>query len=483
MIETGSYDEFIDQYSSLIESLASVGWTPAEAYARITTLYPTVSREHIARALNSGKWTFVGRKEHLVNNTMMSAALWYAVGITYDLEPDPAYTAVSLDPVIMQDIPRLFQAAEVSPETSALILARIGAGLKYLAEVPYTSLDEASYDDLLAHLPEEAQGISDEVMSWPPSRFMIEDRLGEGEWSKALLRAGVCPPNVEELGLNLAASSISDRAFRNALGEFLSYCIRYDRKPTVMLYGAWSTSTAQLGRVPLLGAVRAKYGSWSRALKLGRRMVNDALKMSAASAVPASASGEVTSPRTESLRIEDLKAQGIGVVETPKLSPEEAAEKAWKNLDSVLFSRLQELPWSQSMSVYYISPEVVATQDYTPYATILRTPAGYFCELSAAEAFEHISPDFDTDYLAQAGWVQPQNNGYPVWSQNFFSVSSAAEELLSAMRFGMGCERPDYFQSDDPGAAETSAAHPNTGSIPMVPVEQTSQVHIDWDEQ
>ncbi|MDO4252015.1 MAG: hypothetical protein Q4C74_02060 [Rothia sp. (in: high G+C Gram-positive bacteria)] len=483
MIETGSYEEFLNRYSELIDSLAAVGWTPSEAFTRLTTIYPQACREHVVRALNSDRWTFVGRKEHLISNTMVAAALWYAVGVTHDLKPDPQYTAVCLDPAIIEDVPRLFEAAGVDQHKISLILSRIGAALKYLSENPYTGLDQASYDDFLADLPDEAQNISDEVINWPPSRFLVEDRLGDGSWSQALLRVGICPPDFDELELSLEQSSVSDRAFRNALGEFLSYCIRYDRRPTVLLYGSWSISRAQLGRVPLLGAVRGKYGSWYRALKLGRRLVNDALKMSSASAVPASAPSMDPPSSTGALRIEDLNAQGIGVVETPISFHKASPEKAWADLAAVMLTRLQELPWTQSMRLYYICPDVVEAEDYTPYVRIMRSPSGYLCELTALDEFVQVFPDYDTFYLLNHGWVEPRKNGYHTWTQNFLDVNSATSSVVNAMRFGMGCDRPDYFQSDDPARTPPAdVLDPSANSIPMVPSKRsTRSISMDKD--
>lgn len=471
MNESDSYEKFVENYSDLLNQLVRAGWTPGEAYSRFTTLFPEVSPDFVHKAINSGHWTFVGRKEHLLNNVMMAAALWYSVAVTHDLEPDSEYTAVHLDPVIVQDLPRLFTAAGVDAEKIASIMSRCGTTLKHLAENPYIRLDEASYDDFLEDLPSEVQGISDDVFIWPPQRSIIEDRLGEGSFSQALLRVGICPPDLEELGMSVSASAVSDRAFRNALGEFLSYCIRYDRNPTVLLYGSWAVARNQMGRVPLVGAVRAKYGSWHRALKLGRRMVNDALQMSHAKAVPARPVESYTSSETAPLRIEDLKAQGIGVVQQAPHNPHEVERQAWQSLTNVLFARLRELPWNQTLRVYYLAPESITAGDYTPYVSILRSPGGYLCEITDSNDFSMRKEEYNIEYLREQGWGEP-SEGTLTWSQNFFDSSAAAEHIIRAMREGLHCERPDYFQSDDPtNSSHTHVADPTTGSVPMVPAQ------------
>lgn len=472
MADQGTYEDFINEFSPLLDELASAGWTPSEAYSRLVSIYPEVNSDNVHRAIYSGNWTFVGRKEHILNNVMMAAALWYAVAITHDLEPDREYTVVKLDPIIAQDLPRLFETAGVSPETIASIMSRCGAALKHLSANPYIRLDEASYDDFLENLPDEAQNISDGVLTWPPNRMIIEDRLGEGSFSSALLRVGICPPDLEDLELTLAPASLTDRTFRNALGEFLSYCIRYDRRPTVLLYGAWAVARNQLGRVPLLGTVRGKYGSWHRALKLGRRMVNDALHMGAARAVPVHS--PPTGAPTGRMRIEDLNAQGIGVVRTPSPTPAELQRQAWTALTDVLAGRLQELPWNQTLRVYYITPQAEEYDEYTPYAAIMRSPGGYLCELTDSYDFTTFEPDYDIDYLIEHNWAEPRD-GNLAWSQNFLDPQDAAQQIIEAMRLGMGCQSPDYFQSDDPAASpEADIANPSTGSVPMV---QPHQVH------
>ena len=56
-----------------------------------------------------------------------------------------------------------------------------------------------------------------------------------------MLRTGVCPPDYAEYNWQLSGTSLTDMEFRNQLGSFMSYCIRYDRQPTVLAYGTWST--------------------------------------------------------------------------------------------------------------------------------------------------------------------------------------------------------------------------------------------------
>lgn len=469
------YLAFCNRYESLFSGLVSMGWTHAEVYTRVTTLFPDINREHFETAMASDRWVFTGRQEQTLNNVMMAAALWYAVAITYDLEADPEYAAVHLDTVILQDLPRLLDSLGSTPEDISDIMGKLGAALKYLAKHPYTELHEAEYDDLLENLPAPAARVSGGTLEWPPTRAVIENRVGDRSWSVALLKTGICPPDAADQGISLSASSLTDRTFRNALGEFLNYCVRYDRKPTVMLYGHWAESTTRHYKAPHLGAIRAKYGSWHTALQEGRALINDALNLSSSAALPVRST---THPDpTEPLNIDDITAQGIGIVQPKKLSTEEEAQKAWDGLTQVMQQRLEELPWSLSLHLYYISPAVAETGDYTNYASVLRSPAGYFCELTSASEFTSIDVTITDEVLAAAGWENPLSNGR--WTKNFLSVGEAAQDIIAAMRYGMGCTQPDYYQSDDPANMQALEANPSTGSIPMVPVTGEGYVSID----
>lgn len=472
------YEDFCERYDSLFTGLARMRWTVSEATQRVIVLYPNIDREILSRALNSGRWVFEGRREQTLSNVLMASAIWYAIAVTYDFDPDSEYAATGLDPTIIQDLPRMLETFAVPADTIATILGRIGAALRYMAEHPYTELDEQTYDDFLAQLPAEISYISRDDFTWPPSRALIEDRLGDRSWARALLTVGACPPNAQQLGAALSASSLTDRAFRNALGDFLSFCIRHDRKPSVLLYGSWAENAARTGRVPHLGAVRAKYGSWHQALNVGRRMINDALNISSSAALPARSVVDQSSDTTEPLNIEDIQAQGIGVVRPKPLNDSERTARAWEQLTGILEQRLEELPWSLSLRLYYISPEVVETGDYTNYVSILRSPAGYFCELTSPEEFESIDLSLPTEVLEAQGWTAPATGGR--WTRNFLSVADAAQGIIAAMHDGMGCTHPDFYQSDDPTVSPAvNVAHPGTGSIPMVPVTGKEYVVVE----
>ena len=97
--------------------------------------------------------------------------------------------------------------------------------------------------------------------------------------------------------------------------------------------------------------------------------------------------------------------------------------------------------------------------------SIFRSPAGYFCELTSPDEFEAIEVELDTEMLEKAGWTAPAPGGR--WARNFLSVSDAAEGVIEAMYRGMGCDCPDYYQSDDPtGNLSVNAPTPVRGLFP-----------------
>ncbi|MFW0185098.1 hypothetical protein ACN083_06315 [Rothia sp. CCM 9418] len=457
MASNEDYSRFLSYYSPLIEELADSGWSKEEACHRLATLFPEESPRMIHRAVFSRRWTFNTRTENILNNVMMSAAVWYAVAVTHDMEPDPHYAAAYLDPVILQDIPRIFAQAKVSPEAISVILGKCGAALKALSENPYIRLDEVSYDDFFEDVPEEARDIVDEVSSWPPHRQIIEDRLGDGSWSVALMRVGVCPPDLEDFGISVSPSSLTDLNFRNALGEFLSYCIRYDRKPTVLLYGSWSVSRNPLGRVPLLGAVRSKYGSWYRGLKNGRRLINDALKMSSLSNLPVNSSSKIKTSTASSngVDVKALYANGIGVVHSPTDQHSDTSGKnPWEVMGLSLYEALRELPWGQSVNLHYLSQVLHKQKNTTPRLYVLRSPSGYRCDLIT----ENTDSSHDSKTLEEHGWA-PATADYYCWAQTFQDAESATQEIVYALRWILNYTKPElfYFEDQEPSGEVSSS--------------------------
>lgn len=447
------YNAFLTEYTPLLAQMAKSHWTTNEVYTRFTTMYPTESREHLATALDSGNFTFTGRREQPLNNMMMAAALWYAVAYSLDLEADRAYAAVTLDATLIADIPRSLETAGLTREEAADAMGLIGAALKELSTHPFTSLEESAYKDFIDNLPQALGSISQQKLAWPPAPHIIEERLGDGSWNTALMKVGICPTDSENSSHDIDGSKLTDRSFRNALGDFLSYCIRYDRRPSVLLYGSWSTDSMHLGRVPLLSAIRSKYGSWTKALYQGRSLINDALKVSASSAVPVSIKPE-TDDRDA---LSQFSSHGIGIVQAG--TKEERNQ--WADLNQVMFSEFNAIPWGGSLRIYYTDTPENPDNPTVLCARVMRTHAGYLCEIFTDDNGTPLP--LNQDYMHTTGWSEP-HNGFDTWTQNFFSVADAAYYVVGAVRDGLGCtKRKGYFaesSSPDNATGEPHAVLP-----------------------
>lgn len=466
---SSNFEEFCQVHGPLLAGMADMGWTASEAIHRALVLYPDLDRDLLERAVHSSHWVFEGRTVQTHSNIFLASALWYAVAAAYELTPDYDYAAIGLDPTIVQDLPRMLETFGVGAQEIAKIIALIGAALKYISNHPYAELDEQTYDDFLAALPEELEQVRRDDFSWPPSRALITDRLGDRSWSRALLKVGICPGDAQEKGIRLDAASLSDRTFRNALGDFLNYCIRYDRKPAVLLYGAWAEDPIRSGAVPHLGAVRAKYGSWHLALHRGRQLINDALKMGGDAALPARVLPSSSPDPTGPLRIEEIQAQGIGVIQPQAPTADQSLEAAWEELTYTLEQRLSALPWSLTLRLYYLASPDSDEGDYAKVLEILRSPAGYFCELTSPEDTGPSAEGFKAEHLRSLGWSEPASGS--CWTRNFLSVSKAASGISQALQEATPYQRPDLYQSDDANPSTSAlAAHPSTGTLPLLPL-------------
>ena len=115
--------------------------------------------------------------------------------------------------------------------------------------------------------------------AWPAPAQTVNDYLGDGDWSLGMLRTGICPAERLE---NRVVYRRRER-YRGFCAEdsepLLSYCARYDRDPTALNYGYWSTIPTLIEQVPPLGAVRAKFGSWQTTLHRGRTQIARKLRL------------------------------------------------------------------------------------------------------------------------------------------------------------------------------------------------------------
>lgn len=280
----------------------------------------------------------------------------------------------------------------------------------------------------------------------------------------------------------------------------MSYCARYDREPTALNYGYWSTIPTLIEQVPPLGAVRAKFGSWQTALHRGRTQIARELRLwtkneanvaavesgAAEASVaessateelelldaeltnadaelnnaelteaelaeldtldgsPAGAPAESAEPARLSAR--ELTEQGIGVVQTAHTDLAAYHRTRWEQTVEVFGERLAQLAWNRRLSTYYFfDGACLEDADPTPVVTVFRSPTGFLCEL---EPTVEALPAFDPEFLQEHGWRHPVPV-HALWNLHALDPLEAAAAVIEAMRSGCGCERWDFYRTDD----------------------------------
>ena len=479
------YLDFHNEYAELIAELAALGLTPTQVFRHLSFLYPRINKTHLDYALNSGIWQFGPVTAAAPNYMVLACGLWYAFAEAYDLTPEPEYSALFLECDIIHDLPPPLEARRFTGEDIALILAKIGAALKYLAKHPYAQLEEETYAQTLEELTQ--RGTEDNRLyallatsmegdsAWPAPAQTLSDQLGDGGWSLAMLRTGICPTEALEQGWHIDATAVPKDFAAKTLSLFLSYCARYDREPTVLNYGYWSTIPTLMGEVPLLGSVRAKYGSWQVALHRGRAQIARELLLwtreeakaaaaeldtardvelldAALDATEESPKNAVEDPSEDTpaeptrLSARELTEHGIGVVQTAHTDLAAYHRAQWEQAVEVFGERLAQLPWSRRLGTYYFfDGPTLEEADPTPVVTVFRSPTGFLCEL---ETTTEALPAFNPEFLQQHGWRRPVP-AHPRWNLHVLDPLEAASAVVEAMRCGCGCERWDFYRTDD----------------------------------
>ena len=494
------YLDFHDEYAELIAELAALGLTPTQVLRRLNFLYPRINKKHLNYALNSGIWQFGPVTAEAPSYTVLACGLWYVFAEAYDLPPEPEYAALILDCDIIHDLPPALEARHFNSEDIATILAKIGATLKYLAAHPYSQLEEEAYAQTLEDIRQRgvkeigteggslytllASSMEGES-AWPAPAQTVNDYLGDGDWSLGMLRTGIYPAEALENEWYIDATSVPEDFAPKTLSLFLSYCARYDREPTALNYGYWSTIPTLIEQVPPLGAVRAKFGSWQATLHRGRVQIarelrlwrrNEANEAAAeASAAESSApeerellnaelgNAELTEAELAELDIpekspadapaeparlssRELTEQGIGVVQTAHTDLAAYHRTQWEQTVKVFGERLAQLAWNRRLSTYhFFDGACLEDADPPPVVTVFRSPTGFLCELEpTAEAL----PAFDPEFLQEHGWRHPVPV-HALWNLHALDPLEAAAAVIEAMRSGCGCERWDFYRTDD----------------------------------
>jgi len=468
---------------------------------RLNFLYPHINKKHLNYALDSGIWQFGPVTADAPSYTVLACGLWYVFAEAYDLPPEPEYAALILDCDIIHDLPSALEARHFNNEDIAHVLAKIGATLKYLAAHPYSQLEEEAYAQTLEDI--RLRGVKEigteggslytllassmeGESAWPAPVQTVNDYLGDGDWSLGMLRTGIYPAEALENEWYIDAAAVPEDFAPKTLSLFLSYCARYDREPTALNYGYWSTIPTLIEQVPPLGAVRAKFGSWQTTLHRGRTQIARELRLwtrneanaaalesgaaesneAEASVAESSAAEELELldakltnadaelPETElaepaepaRLSARELTEQGIGVVQTAHTDLAAYHRTQWEQTVEVFGERLAQLAWNRRLSTYYFfDGACLEDADPTPVVTVFRSPTGFLCEL---EPTVEALPAFDPEFLQEHGWRHPVPV-HALWNLHALDPLEAAAAVIEAMRSGCGCERWDFYRTDD----------------------------------
>ena len=492
------YLDFHDEYAELIAELAALGFTPTQVLRRLNFLYPHINKKYLNYALSSGIWQFGPVTADAPSYTVLACGLWYVFAEAYDLPPEPEYAALILDCDIIHDLPSALEARHFNNEDIAHVLAKIGATLKYLAAHPYSQLEEEAYAQTLEDI--RLRGVKEigteggslytllaasmeGESAWPAPAQTVNDYLGDGDWSLGMLRTGIYPAEALENEWYIDAAEVPKDFASKTLSLFLSYCARYDRDPTALVYGYWSTIQTLIGEVPPLGAVRAKFGSWQVALHRGRAQIarelllwtreeakatkaaateaaeaelNTAEDLELLDAEPNAAEESPENAAEESpedapaeparLSARELTEQGIGVVQTAHTDLAAYHRTQWEQTVEVFGERLAQLAWNRRLSTYYFfDGACLEDADPTPVVTVFRSPTGFLCEL---EPTVEALPAFDPEFLQEHGWRHPVPV-HALWNLHALDPLEAAAAVIEAMRSGCGCERWDFYRTDD----------------------------------
>ena len=141
-----------------------------------------------------------------------------------------------------------------------------------------------------------------------------------------------------------------------------------------------------------------------------------------------------------------MELQRIGVVQTAHTDLAAYHRTQWEQTVEVFGERLAQLAWNRRLSTYYFfDGACLEDADPTPVVTVFRSPTGFLCELEpTAEAL----PAFDPEFLQEHGWRHPVPV-HALWNLHALDPLEAAAAVIEAMRSGCGCERWDFYRTDD----------------------------------
>lgn len=448
-IDSEAYRAFRDAYQPLVDELAEAGWTRSETRFRLVTLFPAIPRDLLDLALAENPERFLHSADQTLNGTLLAAGVWLAINHLLDLGEDRRFIAVSGDPAVIQDVSRVLESAGATDEQTASVLGRLGATHAFLTEYPHTTLTSSEYQSFREDTPEDLREVFALIhQAWPASPRYLSSQFGDGSWSRALVSVGLAPAQRFAPDGTDRIPDFTEVRFRSAIADFLTYCIRNNRKPLALLYGRWAADTARHTTPrPTLATLRNLFGSWHEALDHGRRLINDQAPETCDPRYEEHWVGPWGSPsgggadEPGSWSPQNWIDRGIGVVETVG---QEASgdEDSWRDLIEEISEAVRTLPWNHFLTVDYESGN---TGGDSPYAQAFTGPAGVTATLVSEQFLPAVLWPLDEEYLAEAGWRPPHPDQLH-WERSHLGLKDAAHVMVDALRYGRDCSDPYRFR-------------------------------------
>jgi hypothetical protein len=259
--------EFVSRHGEAVQMLAAAGETRADVAARVLLLRPDLTPEFVNTAIRACSTIFDPKVQEVAfPQSVIGDAVWYAVAVDRDLEPDPVAALSALDLAASSEL-----AAELGlrglDETTVARVVTLVANARTLATSDVAlSMTKARYDVLRGTILVDLGLASAQGMTpWPPTSQTVMKRLGGGLWSPAMVAVGVAHGS---RGRAPGLLRFTEADYAAAIGDFLASAATIGHAPTFATYEAWVVSEGRSGsRRPSGPSVRLFYGGWNKAVR------------------------------------------------------------------------------------------------------------------------------------------------------------------------------------------------------------------------
>lgn len=265
---------FASQYLSVARDLASKGQSLRNVVARLKAIDPKVDEELAGSVLRDARIVFSQDwSEDFLSDNALVAAVWFAFGLDYQIPPDAALAAATLDEATIRDVSAALMEQGVDDVERARVFGVIAAARKFATDNARVTLTGARYEalrseQLIAWSLNSARG----THFWPPNRQTAMARFGG--WSETLERAGL---RKSKMGRAKGLLKYSAEDYHETAADFVAWADNQGVSTSVDRYAQWRSAEGAAGRErPSTAALRNVFGSWSQAIRSAREVVLDA---------------------------------------------------------------------------------------------------------------------------------------------------------------------------------------------------------------